>query len=177
MPNDRRDSTTFTGPTTDPQGGAPTVAEMPAVETGGSSGPMTAPDMPAVVDDEATRVDPSPGPVPKKPATAKPAPAHVPARQSKLDDDDDEESTKATGTPKKAREAQKLLEESRRLNAAGGPRAPTKKLHPLVPIAVAFVVLAAILLALNWLVRSGPTEPVPEGTPSQPGQMKKFFDW
>ncbi len=158
MPKDREDTTTVTGGPTQPEAVAPpTVAEMPA-----AVGPQTTPDVP-VIDDEATRIDPSP--VPKKVVK------HV-----AKDDDDDDESTKHTGTPKKAREAQKLLEESRRMNAAGGPKPEAKKLHPLVPIGVAIALLAVFLMVVSWLVRSpSPAEAQP-GAP-QPGKVKSFFDW
>jgi len=138
----------------------PTVAEMPAAV----SGPQTTPDMPVVSgsdDDEATRIDPSPAPKKAvKPSRAK-------------DDDDDDESTKHTGPPKKAREAQKILEESRRMNAAGGPKPPAKKLHPLIPIGVAIALLAIFLMVVSWVVRSPPSQP---GAPQQSG-VKSFFDW
>lgn len=161
MPKQREDTTTVTGGPTQPEAGEPppTVAELPAAQ-----GPQTTPDVPVVDDDEATRIDPSPAP--KK--AAKPA-------RSRRDDDDDDESTKATGTPKKAREAQRLLEESRRLNAAGGPKPPAKKLHPLVPIGVAIALLALLLLAVNWLVRS-PSSGSQSGAQPSSG-VRSFFDW
>src|SRR5687767_11065327 len=94
----------------------------------------TTPEMPAVGgdDDEATRIDPKPPPA-------------VPVRAKFGGAEEDDEATKATGTPKKAREAQKILEESRRMNAAGGPPKPAKKLHPLIPLGVAFAILAVLL--------------------------------
>ena len=129
----------------------------------------TTPEIPAAeVDDEATRIDPNPAPT----TTSVPT---VPTRP-KFDGggDEDDEATRHTGTPKKAREAQKILEESRRMNAAGGPKTPAKKLHPLVPLGVAFAILAVILLIVNWMMSA---QPAAEGEPQERGGVGKLFDW
>lgn len=126
----------------------------------------TTPEMPAVGgdDDEATRIDPKP-----------PAAAAVPVRAKfGSASEDDDEATKATGTPKKAREAQKILEESRRMNAAGGPKPPAKKLHPLVPLGVAFAILAVLLLLVNWMVKPSIGA---DGQPDERGGLRRLFDW
>jgi hypothetical protein len=83
------------------------------------------------VDDESTQVDPEPAP-----------------------GGDDEEATVFTGTPKKARETQQILEESRKLNAAPPRRELAPKLHPLIPIGVAVTALFVLLLLVNWLIKS-----------------------
>ena len=140
----------------------------------------TTPEMPAV-DDEATRIDSMPVPtvsmpevsVPTAPVDVEAKTARVPERKrfgAKADEEDDD-ATQATGTPKKAREAQRILEESRRMNARGGPQLEAKKLHPLVPLGVAFVLLAALLLAINWFVRSSP----PDG--GETSGLRNLFDW
>lgn len=140
----------------------------------------TTPEMPAV-DDDATRIDSMPVPtvsmpevsVPTTPEELAPKPARVPERKrfaAKADEEDDD-ATQATGTPKKAREAQRILEESRRMNARGGPKPEGKKLHPLVPLGVAFVLLAAVLLAINWFVRSSPAEG------GETSGLRSLFDW
>jgi hypothetical protein len=85
---------------------------------------------PPPVDDEATQVDPEPR------------------------SNDDDEATVFTGTPKKARAAQQMLEESRKLNEAPPPRELGPKLHPLIPIGVAMACLFVALLVLNWLLKS-----------------------
>ena len=122
----------------------------------------TTPEMPAVGgdDDEATRIDPKP-------------PAAVPVR-AKFAPEEDDEATKATGTPKKVREVQKVLEESRRMNAVGGPKEPAKKLHPLIPIGVAFAILAVLLLLVNWMVKPSVGA---DGQPEERGGVRKLFDW
>ncbi len=127
----------------------------------------TTPEIPAV-DDEATRIDPKPS----QPTLSVPT---VPTRPKfGGGDEEDDEATKHTGTPKKAREAQKILEESRRMNAAGGPKQPAKKLHPLIPLGVALAILAVLLLVINWMVRS--PAPVDGGEPQQSSGWK-LFDW
>jgi hypothetical protein len=95
----------------------------------------------------------------------------------KSDGGGDDEATKATGTPKKAREAQKLLEESRRMNAAGGPK-PAKRLHPLVPIGVAIAIVAIMLLVLNAMLRSSQGAASGEEDPAdQRRGIHRLFDW
>jgi hypothetical protein len=103
-------------------------------------------------DDESTRVDP-----PKK----------------KVEADDDDEATKATGTPKKAKETQRILEESRRLNLQPEQK-PKKKVHPLVAVAVAVAILGLVLLVLNWVLSSGATS---EGQADPPKGIHKLMDW
>ena len=103
-------------------------------------------------EDESTRVDP-----PKK----------------KVEADDDDEATKATGTPKKARETQRILEESKRMNLQPEQK-PKKKVHPLVAVGVAVAVLGLVLLVLNWVLSSGPTS---EAQADQPKGIHKLMDW
>lgn len=127
----------------------------------------TTPEMPRVEDDEATRIDAKP------PSVSEPSIPTVPTRPKFSGEQEDDEATKATGTPKKAREAQKILEESRRLNAAGGPKPMAKKLHPLIPLGVAFALLAVLLLLINWFVSPSMG---PDGQPG-PSGLGKLFDW
>jgi hypothetical protein len=105
-------------------------------------------------DDESTRIDP-----PKK----------------KVEADDDDEATKATGTPKMARDTQRILEESRRMNRQ--PEAgqkPKKKVHPLVAAGVALAILGIVLLVLNWMMASPPGE---AGSDQPPKGIHKLMDW
>jgi hypothetical protein len=95
-------------------------------------------DVPPLEDDgEATRLDP-------KPVKAGPF-------------DDDDEATKYTGTPKKARAAQRILAESRKMAERGTRDEPAKRVHPLVALGVAFFLLAALLWVISWMMSpSGP---------------------
>jgi hypothetical protein len=90
--------------------------------------------------------------------------------------EEDDEATKQTGPPKLAKETKKILEESKRMNAAGGPVQPKKKLHPLVPIGVAFLILAVLLLVMNWMTTPAAS---PDGEPAADprGAVQRLFDW
>jgi hypothetical protein len=93
-------------------------------------------DVPPLQDDEdgeATRLDP-------KPVMAGPF--------------DEDEATKYTGTPKKARAAQRILAESKKMAERGGPEEPAKRVHPLVALGTAFFLLAALLWVISWLMSS-----------------------
>jgi len=87
-------------------------------------------------EDEPTRLDP-------KPVKAGPF--------------DDDEETRFTGTPKKARAAQRILAQSRKMVERGEPHQPGTRVHPLVALGVAFFLLAALLWVISWMMTpSGP---------------------
>jgi hypothetical protein len=67
---------------------------------------------------------------------------------------EDDEATKFTGTPKKARATQRVLEESKKLAARGPTPEPARRVHPLVALSIAFVMLAALLWAISWMLSS-----------------------
>ena len=51
-------------------------------------------------------------------------------------------------------EAKALLEESKKLAAQGPMAEPSKRVHPLVALSIAFVMLGMLLWAISWMMSS-----------------------